>query len=523
MAGGMAPVVPAPPGVAEGAGEQGDSKVAWGERTYQMPKKAPTIMLAGNRTIRLPFCAYRIAMRRVSHFNKIALFAAMCTLVLSGVKYYLARQGERDAALKSLKHTAISVTKALRLTMTSDLSTLDAVANVWHLDSRMSRYDFRQLILSDYFRPQLNMMETIILIHRVRGNQRDAMETEPSAVQVRTECCNTTAFDVPARGKICRNTAKNQCRIPGNRYHFVQRITREDGSKAMVPAANNSEYAVIYYQEPLEDNPGPTGLDMMSMADRIEAFWESDRTGLKGVTKRLKRFYSAVPEFGMLIWNNVFLDTTRDGEKMMLDGVQLQTKQRILDAGGEPYAVGSVVAVYRIQNLLRTVATQVFGEELMDAKLYLFDKRSKTEENERLLAMYDMRQNEEDTNSEVWENRDQPIDFFLKDENAQYNDLVVPGTEVAFSVALVPHSDYLARHTTEYPLIILGISLCLVICAQMERWMGHPIIISELTLQRSLVEQELREELEPQIAQKAADITEAEAATACGAPYVSPA
>lgn len=468
--------------------------------------------LASKKAMKLPFCAYYVAMRRVNNFTTIALIAAIVTIALAGTKYWLARKSETDAAKDALASTAESVTRAMKLKIEFDLSTLDSVANLWHLDSKMSREAFRQYVLSEYFGPSLSNMETIMLVHRIRAHQRAALENDPAAVQVRRDCCSGTKYDIPSKGWFCRARARNQCRIAGpDRYYFTQKHEYEDGSQAVLPASSNSsEFLVVTYQEPLEKHPGPLGFDMSSCSSSREGFWEADRTGTKGVTKRLARVFSMVPEFGLQVWNNVFVDRQTYGGRTILEGVNLTKRHKVADAGGDPYSMGSVVAIYKLQELLRSIVEGVFGRDLRWTKIYLFDDRDDTPVRERLLAIYDTdsTRSAAGVNQEVMDDQNKILDEIVaSSEYYELNTFEVADTGARFKLAIVPHEAFLEKHITVKPLVILAISLAVIVAAQVERWLGHPYIVSEFTLTRAKVERELREGLEKRIIKNAAKVS----------------
>jgi hypothetical protein len=377
---------------------------------------------------------------------------------------------------------------------------------LWHLDSSLSRADYRKYILSDYFAPSLESMLTVMLVHRVQAHQRDILETDADSVRVRNECCKGTVYDIPTAGKSCREVAKFQCKVAGDdRFNFMQ-MRYEDGKrKGMVPASRNaSEYLVMMYMEPLELNPGPMGLDFFSMPDRRAGFLDADESGEKGMTTRMLRAFADTSEFGLLVWNNLFIDLSVDANKTLYHGVKLAKKERIIAAGGTPYSLASVVAVYRIQVLLENVITKVFGAEVGQTQIFLFDDRPSTGERQRLMAMYDQSLTPSQRSNRAVAIGDKTKAELTDAESAQINSFKVKGTQSAFSVAVVPTERYMATHTSEYPYFILMISLLLVAVAQLERWCGHPILISSYTLKQARIEEELRAKVESSIVEIAA-------------------
>lgn len=180
----------------------------------------------------------------------------------------------------------------------------------------------------------------------------------------------------------------------------------------------------------------------------------------------------------------------------VLDGVQLNRKKTIEDLGGTPHSIGSVVAVYQINRMLVNIIKNVFGREIQDTRIYLFDNRPTTPANEQLLAMYDPMQTAEQMQATVIDKQHTTVEDLKKNDDVQVNTFDVSGVEVSFVVALVPTDDYIAAHTTNAPYIILCISIALVIFAQLERWMGHPWVMSQDSLVRTYMEREIRVQVE---------------------------
>lgn len=436
-------------------------------------------------------------MRRVSHFGKVSIAAAVVTLSLAFVKFHLSQAAEQEHALATLRNTAKTVANALRLQMESDLDVLDSVADMWHLDSQLSRPKFRQYVLSPYFRPKLNAMRTVILVHRIQAQHRDLYETEPGSVEVREDCCNGTAYDIPSEGVYCRARADNQCRITGEpRLYITAAFPRPEGGKpeVMPASADDPEHLAVWYQEPLELNPGPTGFDLGSLPSRRAGFEESTETGQKAFTKRLMRHFASVPEYGMLVWNNVFTDKAAFGNSSLLQGAPFCTRAEVEQQGKEPYAIGSVVAVYTLQQMLTGVIKNVFGKELEDTRLYLFDERTATGESERLLAIYDTEMTEVQVGNLVVEMGEMHRDDIVAHiEHTQLNRFSISGTQMSLSVAVAPKHDYFRHRVSNVPHFILGISLVMILIAQLERWLGHPLIVSQHGLVRARIESQFVE------------------------------
>lgn len=451
------------------------------------------------RSIKLPFCARYLVMRRVNHFTKLAIAAAACTFALAMVKFELSLRAERGQALASLENTGKTVAKALKLQMEADFATLDSIANLWHLNSQLSREDFRKYVLSKYFENKLVAIQTIILIHRIKAQHRNTYETDPQSIQVRTDCCNGTRYDIPSQGIYCRAKARNQCNIQGeNRFYITAAFPQEDGSRLVLPALpDDPEHLVVFYQEPLENNPGPTGFDIGSLGSRQAAFDEGVETGEKAVTRRMLRVFAVTPEFGMLVWNNVYADkAVYENATLLTDRVEMGTKAQIEEQGREPYALGSVVAVYELQNMFVGIIKKVFGREIQNTQLLLFDDRAGTPEAERLLAMYDQSLTEEQMSLDMVAKADQTESQLTAGDDVQINKFSLERSNTAFSVALIPNENFFSERVSRNPYYILGISLAMVLVGQLERWLGHPWIVSQHQLIKDALEAEIRERLE---------------------------
>jgi len=438
-------------------------------------------------------------MRRVSHFGKVSIVAALVTLSLAFVKFHLSLEAEEEQALATLGNTAKTVANALRLQMESDLWVLDSVANLWHLDSQLSRHEFRQYVLSPYFMPKLTAMRTVILVHRVQAQHRDLYEMDPESVEVREDCCNGTAYDIPSEGLYCRDSAKNQCRITGEpRLHITAAFPQPEGGKpeVMPASVDDPEHLVVWYQEPLELNPGPTGFDLGSLASRRVGFEESTETGRKAFTKRLLRQFATVPEYGMLVWNNVVTDNAAFGNSSLLQGAPIFTKAEVEQQGKEPYAIGSVVAVYTLQHMLTGLIENVFGRELEDTRLYLFDERPTTGESERLLAIYDAQMTKAEVGNLVVEMGEMHRDEIIaQTEHTQLNRFLICDGYMSLSVAVAPKRNYFRHRVSNVPHFILAITLVMIMISQLERWCGHPFIVSQHGLVRELIEKRLMQHL----------------------------
>lgn len=467
----------------------------------------PAPRLSSSRACKLPCCAYYIAMRRVNYFMTVAVVAAFCTFAIAGVKFWLALRGEEEQAIRALKNTGVTLAKAFKLQMESDFGTLDAVANLWYVKPKLTRSEFRKFIMSDYFVKDMTMVNTVILAHRIQNHERNAAETDPGSVQLRIDCCNRTTYDRPILGKRCRETAINQCRIPGDRYHFMQ--ARKVNGRGGVYSAdwNSSEYLIIMYQEPLELNAGPTGFDFFSKADRKAGFDEAERTGMKAVTKRLKRVFAQYTEYGMLVFNNVFTRRDYKGVRTLIGGnITVQRKQRVIDAGHTPYAIGSIVAVYKVQDMLRTMVESVFPiKEVKDTKIYLFDDRTTTPATEQLIAYYDPMLTQTQGARFLADIADTTKAQVLgRSPRSVVNSRGVDDTSFQFSIVLEPNDAYFSSKTGPYPYYILMVSIAVILIAQLERWLGHPYIISETEYVRALIEAKIRADLEEEIAKSTA-------------------
>lgn len=398
-------------------------------------------------------------------------------------------------ARDQLFDNARTLSNSIKLQFEADLMALDHVANLWRQDSNISRPKFREYVKSEFFQGSLDIMTSVILLHRVLDHQRDAVEADPGSVQVRYDCCNGTVYDLGE--KACRDTAKTQCSIPGERFHFVALNTT---SKTKDRAPPSPEYTVVMYQEPLENNPGPMGFDMQSHPARRSAWEAAAETGRKQLTKRVERIYSDRAEFGMLAWNPVFVDVAVDGNKTLFDGVELNSKGEWERQGKTPYAIGSVNGVYLLQNLFYKGIHSVFGKELSDTRAYLYDVRPGTEPDEALLAVYDPLYTADGLFTEAANNKALTLEQIKqRSEEVQVNAFTLDHTDVEFAVILEPSDRYFGSRITKNAIMVLLLSLGLVLAAQCERWLGHPSILSSEEVWRAKYEADFRKELEERI------------------------
>eukprot|EP00929_Paragymnodinium_shiwhaense_P078041 TRINITY_DN40363_c0_g1_i2.p1 TRINITY_DN40363_c0_g1~~TRINITY_DN40363_c0_g1_i2.p1 ORF type:complete len:184 (+),score=22.39 TRINITY_DN40363_c0_g1_i2:131-682(+) len=131
--------------------------------------------------MKLPWTAQYVGVRRARHFSKVAFAAAFAAIAMGVFKYVLAVQGEEAVIAKGLQNSAVVLASSMQMQMESDFATLDNVANLWHLDSRLDRAAFRKFIKAEFNRINLRSMQTIILI---QPSQREAVETHPPPVKV---------------------------------------------------------------------------------------------------------------------------------------------------------------------------------------------------------------------------------------------------------------------------------------------------------------------------------------------------
>jgi hypothetical protein len=228
-------------------------------------------------------------------------------------------------------------------------------------------------------------------------------------------------------------------------------------------------------------------------------------------------------EFGLLVWNNLFVDRAVDGNKsVMIDGVTLMTKEELEHEGKEAYSIGSVMAVYELQYMLSNVIARVFGRALDNTRVWLLDERANTEENERILAMWDASLTEPEMAANVMVNKEKTKADLLQGNSKSYDfsiDGMAEGTKL--SILVVPHERFLSDMRSYYPGLILALSLVLATTSQVERWIGHPIVISSTKLWQAKIEQELRDDIEPQILRVASDGAIAHASRENHGQYVS--
>lgn len=445
--------------------------------------------------VKLPFVARWIVVHRLRNYNKIAVFAGLCTLALAIAKFELALQAERAQALASLQNTGLNVAKALRLQMQADLATLDTVANLWSLSGDLSREDYRKFILSPYFSERRRVMDTIMLVHRIQPSHQEAYETHPDAVRARAACCNSSEYDIPSQHVVCRSRSA-QCKQPGDRFQILEHVMVDGQSKvrpASADASARGEHLVVYYQEPCEVNPGPMGMDLGSLPDRREGFTRSDATGGKGVTGRLSSMFVGKTQYCMLVWNNVFANAKTMAGRSILGGVPTYTKQQVIDMGGEPYSIGSVVAKYSTQRMLVSTIAKVFGREISNTRIYFFDGRAEVPTNERLLAVYDPELTEEEMVEMLVQLGAATVpEITGASPDTQSHSFDLEDLSLRLTMAMVPSDSYFASRVSNVPYAILGISIGMVLFAQAERWVGHPSVVSQSGLIRDSIEAELR-------------------------------
>jgi len=449
------------------------------------------------RTLKLPCCARWIIVVRANHFAKVAVFAVFITVCIASVKYKLSMQAERNLALQTLENTGRTVAKALKTQVEADMAALDEIARLWRFAPTITRDEYRSYILHDYFRRSLSSLETIMLVHRVKAGQRNAYEMDADAIRVRDACCNGTTYDIPSQGKYCRDQAKEQCVISGpSMYHINALFMGNDGSKTFRPAPDDAnEHLLVWYQEPLELDPKPMGIDVGSIGNRRAAFVKAEKTGMKGFTTRFLRECGNNFEFRMLVFNNVFVDKATHSNHVLKDGVPFDSKQKLIAAGKEPYAIGSVVGVYKVQMMLYTTMRGVFGAEIEQTRVYLVDDRATTPASLRFLAYYDPSLGLEQMFDEVLKMARQPSAPWESSEDVQRHAVNISGTDTSLSIVLEPNSDYFFRRISFTPFCIFLASIVIIIVAQVERWCGHPSIVSQNKLVLIALEAEIREQV----------------------------
>jgi len=220
------------------------------------------------------------------------------------------------------------------------------------------------------------------------------------------------------------------------------------------------------------------------------------------MTRRMERVFSP-GEFGLLIWNNLFVDKAVDGNKTVtMDGVNLMTKQELVHQGKEPYSIASVIAVYEVQYMFYNTVQKAFSQSLENTQVWLLDERVSTPNNQRILAMWDSGLTPEQMKSLVMESKAKTKDQLCENrEKFKSLNFQIPtlADGTILSVLVLPKDDYSYGTSEFYPNLILILSLVLATVAQVERWIGHPVVISSTKLWQAKVENELRQALEPEI------------------------
>mmetsp|Transcript_89955 Transcript_89955/g.160100 ORF Transcript_89955/g.160100 Transcript_89955/m.160100 type:complete len:472 (-) Transcript_89955:160-1575(-) len=423
--------------------------------------------------VKIPWVAYYVGLKRAKHFSKFAIAALICVTCISVVKYLLTLNGEIQVAKAGLLRDTESLSMTIKARIENDFFALDSVANHWSQRSDMDRPQFRKYITSPFFNKSLSSMTTAILLHRVKDSQRDVIEQETGSLKLRSDCCHGSVYD--ADSAACNLTAEAQCSLPDGRFHFVC-INMTTKVKDRCPRAQ--EYVVVMYQEPFEKNPGPMGFNMLSHPGRESAWLEAIETGQKAATKRVKRVYASQPEWGMLVWNPVFVDEETSGNQTFFDSPELFKKSELEAMGRRPYALGSVSGVYLLQRTLLG-AVQDHVSSLQDVRLHLFDRRNSTKPDESLLAVFDPQLSHEEMYALAWEDQGlTPKMVKDRSHNAVQVALTIGDSTLELLVVVEPNENWEQRQATSAPWIVLGVSLALGYASQLERWVGHPEILS---------------------------------------------
>ncbi|MCI5144815.1 MAG: PAS domain S-box protein, partial [Candidatus Electrothrix sp. AR3] len=134
-------------------------------------------------------------------------------------------------------------------------------------------------------------------------------------------------------------------------FHFSER----DAQKKLIPAAQRSEYVIVYYIEPLKGNEAALGFDIASNSKRLESINKAGDSGNVVVTEKISLVQEKEQQTGVLILSPLYKH-----------GAVLNTSQE-----RHTYLEGFSVGVLRIDQVLKN---NLFREtdELMD--IYLYDE-----------------------------------------------------------------------------------------------------------------------------------------------------
>eukprot|EP00928_Gymnodinium_smaydae_P080072 TRINITY_DN6386_c1_g1_i3.p1 TRINITY_DN6386_c1_g1~~TRINITY_DN6386_c1_g1_i3.p1 ORF type:complete len:497 (-),score=89.67 TRINITY_DN6386_c1_g1_i3:153-1643(-) len=472
---------------------------------------------------KLPGCAYHLAFVRASNFTKIAVIAMIVASGFAITKYFLSREGEDENIRNHLKATAKTVANTVKAKIESDLKALEAVGNLWRLDSKLDVPTYRLYVTSPLFKDNLQTMTTVMLLHNAKDQNRDKYELHPSFLALKHDCCKGTKYDLSFELKDkCRIRAKHQCGLSADRYHFV---ANEAATKKKIRAPKSDTYMVIMAQEPFENNPAPMGFDMRTFASRKVAWERAAATGEIAFTKRAIRTFAVPPEFGIVTWLPLFVDAV-DSNKTLFDGVNLLSKQELELQGKTPYPIASVSGVYVVSKILENSLRKVFGDELRHTTIYLFDDRDDVESSESLLSIY---ADSVSGNNNLMDNSNlSPSTIMARTPGSQANSIKIEGTEMSVNIVIEPDELFLQSNRSNAPTWILLVSLLLVFGSQIERWLGKPSVVSTAHLRRTKAEAEVRAALEPQIKRQVDEAEQREAErdagvmTAWAAPSTEP-
>eukprot|EP00928_Gymnodinium_smaydae_P050557 TRINITY_DN3410_c0_g1_i7.p1 TRINITY_DN3410_c0_g1~~TRINITY_DN3410_c0_g1_i7.p1 ORF type:complete len:465 (+),score=50.52 TRINITY_DN3410_c0_g1_i7:60-1454(+) len=438
-----------------------------GDEEWATPRASLTIQSRRRKVL------FYMAMVRTQRFGMVSFIVFTLSLLWAGVRYYLMVNGENQVSQQAFEKLAISIKNTIRMRVQQDLVYQDMIAGIWITNPKLSRSDFRKLVLSEPYKPGLQAMTGISLIPRVIGAaDRIALENDLASEQLRKDCCTGTSntgskcTSVAASGLFCGAGA--YAGASPQRYQFTQ----FGANGVLVPAVGNSskyiervgqeEYMVVDVIEPFASNSKVWGFNLLSSDTRLAAWRSAMATGMKTFTRRLNLVQSTSKEYGFLVWLPVF--TRADGEWVTaLDG----------NTNGLT-AVGSVNGVYRAQRLLTAAIESTYSEEqLDDIRVFLFDNAEELNGKAQFLAAY--WKGAQDTYTIFGQSSAESVT--AKNSVVVHVDLKVESADVRWLVIVESTTDYLSKRRTNNPMIGLTITLVVVLASTIDRWIGHPKLV----------------------------------------------
>lgn len=419
-------------------------------------------------------CGRRLAvvlgMRRVRHFNLLALVVLVCGGAWLVARCMMSIQGEKNISLQTWGQLAGNIGNSIETRLQQDMVYQDSIANIWTTFPNISRDSFHDLVMSETYAPGLVSMSGMSLIVRVRGeDERRQLEKDTQSEALRQQCCagsNSTGSsckDVAATGLFCRGSSPQY------------RITQFGNDGQLVPAIGNSieyinrvgeeEYMVVHMIEPFHSNAKVWGFNLLSSDARLAAWRTAQRTGKKTFTRRLNLVQSSGGEFGFLVWLPIFERSSHGKWTTAMTSASV----------AESYnAVGSVNGVYRAQVLLDKALESIFSKEGLDGvSVYLFDDAPELQGSAQYLASH---------NAPV----DNPFEHYKDMSIGDVEDncellrkrtVEIPEADVKWVVIACGDETYLSARRTIYPELTAAMGFVFLVISSMDRCLGHPTVM----------------------------------------------